>query len=94
MPKFYFTYGLDPAYPFQGGWTEIKAPDRPTACNLFQSYHPNHNRPEIVGNLNCSDIYDEDEFMRTDMLLDGNFGAWCNEEITVTRELIAGDSSK
>lgn len=25
MPKFYFTYGTDPAYPFQGGWTEIEA---------------------------------------------------------------------
>ena len=88
MPKFYFTYGTDPSYPFHGGWTEIEALDRPTACNLFQAYHPN--RPGSAGSLNCADIYNEDEFMRTDMLLDGNFGVCCHEEITVSRNLIAG----
>lgn len=40
MPKFYFTYGTDPSYPFQGGWTEVEAPDRPSACTAFKMYHP------------------------------------------------------
>lgn len=28
MPKFYFTYGTDPAYPFKGGWTRTAKPPR------------------------------------------------------------------
>lgn len=92
MSKFYFTYGTDPAYPFRGGWTEIEAPDMLTACKLFRAYHPD--RPGSAGLLNYADIYSEDRFIQTDMLLNGNFGAWCQEEITVTWELIAREGSK
>lgn len=85
MSKFFFSYGTDPAYPFLGGWTEIEAPDRPSACKLFQIYHPN--RPGSAGRLNCADIYSEDEFMDSE-LIDGNFGAYCHERITLTREIL------
>ena len=73
MPKFYFTYGTDPAYPFQGGWTEIEAPDPDKAGEIFSAVHP--------------DIYSEDEFMDSE-LIDGNFGAYRHERITLTREIL------
>ena len=72
MSKFYYTYGTDPRYPYQGGWTEIEALDRPSADKLFQMYHPDR----TPGILNCADIYNEDEFRRTGMDED-NFGACC-----------------
>ena len=92
MPKYYFTYGTDPAYPFQGGWTEVTAPDELQARRLFQMFH---SVPEgIFGVLNCAEIYSEDKFIATDMFRNGCFGAWCQEEITVSRNLIAGEGAK
>lgn len=41
--------------------------------------------------LNCADIYNEDEF-RKSKLTDGNYGAYCHERITLTRELLAPES--
>ena len=78
MSKFYYTYGTDPRYPCQGGWTEIEALDRPGADKLFQMHHPDR----TPGILNCADIYNEDEFRRTGMDED-NFGACCHEKITI-----------
>lgn len=78
MSKFYYTYGTDPRYPYQGGWTEIEALDRPGADKLFQMHHPDR----TPGILNCADIYNEDEFRRTGMDED-NFGACCHEKITI-----------
>lgn len=82
MPKYYYTYGTDPAYPFQGGWTEIEAPDRSAADQAFIALHPYRNRA-----LNCADIYWEEDFMKS-ALINGNFGAYCHERITLTREVL------
>ena len=79
MPKFYFTYGTDPSYPFQGGWTEIEAPDRHTASMLFREIHPD--RPGRDGILNCASVYTEEHFKATEMYQDSNFGSRCNERI-------------
>ena len=82
MEKYYFTYGLEDYYPWYGGWTEIEAPDRHTACELFRTYHPDR----IEGILNCASVYDEASFLKTIMAGPrGNFGARCRERITVTR---------
>lgn len=81
-----------PAQPFRGGWTEITAPDRSCACTIFKMFHPN--REGSAGQINCADIYSESEFMESAMLLNGNFGAWCQEEIILSRELIARESTK
>ena len=89
MQKFYFTYGTDLAYPFQGGWTEIEAPDRPSACKIFQMFHPN--RDGCMGLLNCADIYSEDDFMNS-KLIDGNQDAYCHERITLNREVLTPGS--
>ena len=50
MPKFYFTYGSDERFPFQYGWTEIEAPSRVLACDIFREYHPNPNSEDPYPN--------------------------------------------
>ncbi len=90
MPKFYFTYGTSPAYPFQGGWTEVEAPDRPTACKLFQVYHPT--RPGSAGRLNYADVYSDEAFKQTGMYSAGNFGFRCQERIDLSREVLRAEN--
>lgn len=77
---FYFTYGSE-GQPFSGGWTEIEAPDARSACALFRAFHPD----KTEGFLNCSSVYSEDSFFKTEMPKEGNLGARCRERITVTR---------
>lgn len=66
--KFYFTYGSDPAYPFQGGWTLVYAPDLKAAQQIFKAYHPN--RPGSDA-LNCADYYPATIFEQIIASLDG-----------------------
>ena len=47
MEIFYFTYGTDKNFPFQGGWTEIHAADRKQAVALFRREHPDRS-PGLV----------------------------------------------
>lgn len=82
MPTFYFTYGTSDTQPFKGGWTEVEAPDARSAAALFRAYHPDWEE----GFLNCSSVYDQEEFEKTEMFgPNGNFGHRCRERITVTR---------
>ena len=91
MPRFYFTYGADPTYPFQGGWTEIIALDRPMACAIFQRFHPN--REGSAEMLNCADVYSESQFKATAMYAAGeNFGEGCHERISLRREIFTLES--
>lgn len=83
MPKFYYTYGTDPRYPFHGGWTEIEAPDWAAANGLFRTFHPDRG----TGLYNYADSYSEAEFLATEMAVNGNFDACCHERITVSREV-------
>ena len=81
MAKFYFTYGTG-GQPFVGGWTEVEAPDFHTACAVFRVYHPD----EVGGILNCSSVYGEARFKKTEMYRSGNFDRRCHEIITLRRE--------
>ena len=81
MAKFYFTYGTD-GQPFFGGWTEVEAPDAHAACAAFRAYHPD----KTEGLVNCSSIYDEEQFKLTEMYRESNFGFRCHEIITLRRE--------
>lgn len=81
MPTFYFTYGSS-GHPYYGGWTEIEAADIQTACKVFQGLHPN----KRGDSLNCSCVYTEEQFKKTSMYADGNFGIRCHERIGVTIE--------
>lgn len=82
MPKFYFTYGTE-EQPFRGGWSEVIAPDMGTACDLFRVVHP----CKESNLLNCSCVYSEEDMMRTDMFINGNFGHKAHEviELTITK---------
>lgn len=87
--KWYFTYGSNGAdMPYVGGWTVIEASTYARACTVFRLFHPDR----VEGIMNCSWVYSEDTFMRTDMYKNGNFGAREHEVITLTREAI-GDTA-
>lgn len=82
MEKFYFTYASDdPKMPYKGGWAMIQAPNIKMATRIFEAVHPNNDDSEI---LNCADYYTEEGFKRTRMPIEGNFGKFCVETITVT----------
>lgn len=82
MATFIFTYGLD-GQPYKGGWTEIEAEDCKTACALFRLAHPDR----TDGLLNCSWVYTEEDFARTRMAKEGNFGVFCRERIRMNVEV-------
>ncbi len=74
MSRFFFTFGTSDKFPFCGGWVEVFAPDRAKAVATYRSRHPDFNE----GIVNCSDIYTEEQFMKTEMV-QGNLGAACHE---------------
>ena len=81
METFYFTYGTDKNFPFQGGWTEVHAADRNQAVALFRREHPD----KTPGLVNCSSIYTEKQFQDKVLPLykDGDaFWSVCHERIT------------
>lgn len=80
MPKFYFTYGTE-GQPFVGGWTEVEAPTVKAATIAFRAFHPD----KTPGLLNCSDVYTQELFERTEMFREGNFGHRCRELIQLAR---------
>ena len=78
MLDFYFTYGSDEHFPFYGGWTKVTAPSINHAIDRFNRLHPN---PD--GFLNCANYYTEEEFQKTSMCKNGNFGKFEHEHITM-----------
>ena len=79
LDTFYFTFGTDELYPFQGGWVEITAPNKREAIRVFRKYFPNR---EGSNCYNAADCYDIDEFKNhTDMFTTGNLGAFCHARI-------------
>lgn len=83
MEKFIFTYGTE-GRPFYGGWTEVVAPDRKSACAAFRAIHPD----KTEGLLNCCDVYSVANFNRTTMAgPKGNFGKFCHETIVLAVEV-------
>lgn len=85
MPKFYFTYGTE-GQPFFGGWTEVEATDSKAACAVFRVFHPD----KTEGLLNCSSVYDEEQFKMTEMYQRSNFGYYCHETIVLRHETVYG----
>ena len=81
METFYFTYGTDKNFPFQGGWTEVHAAARNQAVGLFRREHPDRS----PGLVNCSSIYTKKQFQDKVLPLykDGDaFWSVCHECIT------------
>ncbi|MDL2294668.1 hypothetical protein LJC60_08610 [Ruminococcaceae bacterium OttesenSCG-928-D13] len=77
MQKYYYTFGSDERFPYQGGWVEVQATSFTEAHAKYRSRFP-----DILPRcLNCSDYYDESRFEATGMLATGNRGAFCHEVI-------------
>lgn len=84
MSSFYFTYGPDPFFPYQDGWTEVQAPDQYLAIMAFEDFHPKRPGSRFV---NCAMIYTEREWNNTQMAANGiNFGIGCHELISMKIE--------
>ena len=80
MKRFYFTFGTDERYPFKGGWIIVKAKNLSAAINAFRAYFPNR---EESGLLNCSDYYDQTNFILSRMFNEGNLGSYCHGVISL-----------
>lgn len=74
IKHYFFTFGSDERYPYQGGYVEIAAPSIQAACTIFRAYYPDR----VDGILNCSDYYTAAEFEKTGMKETGNRGAGCH----------------
>ena len=56
-----FTYGKDPKYPFQSGWTEVIADSLSEAVGLFNLVHPPLDPAKKT--VSCAFVYDENEWL-------------------------------
>lgn len=71
MDSYYFTFGTDERYPYQGGYVEIIAASMKEAQAIFRANFPDR----TPGILNCADYYTRAEMEKTGMLEGGNRGA-------------------
>ena len=78
MAKYFFTFGLDPSFPYHGGWVEIETDNEYRARRIFGDHFKNRDN----GCLNCAFVYPEEHFKETAMYADGNFGAKCHERFS------------
>lgn len=82
MAKFFFTYGTDPRFPYQGGWTEIEAEDSHAAVSAFRKFHPDRENSDAY---NFAGIYSEKSWAKTEMSQKNScFDHSCRESIRVT----------
>lgn len=63
--KFYFIFKDSSEYPYQNGWIEIDAKNEHDAREIFKQEIPCKKQ----GVLNCSEVYDESKFKKTNMYL-------------------------
>lgn len=81
--RFHFTFGRDKLFPFQDGWVTVEAPTRRAAAMIFKELYPNP-RPNSSDILNCSFLYDENDFVTTEMFKEtDNYGHGCHRLITL-----------
>lgn len=76
--KFFYTFGTDKIFPFYGGWVEVEAQGLQEAHATFRKFFPD----KTPGVLNCANFYTEEEFFRTGMMEEGNFGVGCYTRFT------------
>lgn len=82
--RVYYTFSQDSVFqPFKDGWVEVVADSMEQAGEIFRRHYPDRN----PGILNCAGIYTEDEFRRTEMYYEGNFGAFCHRRLNENTEI-------
>lgn len=84
MELYIFTYGTSDTYPFYGGWFVVGAPNRNAAVSLFRMVHPDAHE----GIVNCCDIYRFEDFEKTSMWVNGNFGYRAHDHIYLGYEVM------
>ena len=77
--KFYYTFGTNPCFPFEGGWVEVLAVSRVEANAIFRHIFPD----AIKGFINCAFCYDENEFDESKMAKTGNLGNFCQRKLGI-----------
>lgn len=82
MKSYYFTFGCNAKHPFKGGWIIIKAKNKKNAEKVFGLYFSDKSD---FGECKYSMIYSENEFKRTQMYLNGNYGKRCHGIIEFKR---------
>lgn len=80
MNTYYFTFGDSENFPYKNGWVEIVADNEIDARNFFSVLYPTNDY------LRCSSVYDEEQFKKTVMYKDGNFGARCHKRFVFKEE--------
>jgi hypothetical protein len=66
-------------FPFYKGWIEIDAPTEGMAREAFRACYPDRHE----GTLNCSFVYTQDEFEKTDMFKNVYPDEYCHQKIVV-----------
>lgn len=64
MNKYYYTFGIDPAFPYREGWVEVHANSWEEAHAKFRAKFPD--RPGHEGIINCAFFYDEERWAKMD----------------------------
>lgn len=64
MNHYFYTFGTDCGFPYQGGWVEVRAESRMEADKKFRTRFPD--RPGRKGILNCAFCYTMEEWSRMD----------------------------
>lgn len=82
MNNYYYTFGANEQFPYQNGWIVIQADTRNTADTIFTHFYPNRNPNNPL--LNCSFVYEENDFKRTSMYKNNsNMGFGCHKTFTL-----------
>ncbi len=64
MNTYYYTFGIDPAFPYCEGWVEVHANSWPEAHEKFRAKFPD--RPGHEGIINCAFFYDQEKWNKMD----------------------------
>lgn len=75
---FYYTFGNSDTSPYIGGWVEIVAPEIRMADYIFNMMFPPRG-----GVMRCAGIYTQENFAKTSMPKNGNFGKFCHKRVTL-----------
>lgn len=81
MKTYYFTYGWDTRFPFNGGWTRVIAPGLAEAKKAFRAKHPD----KIKGIVNCAFMYSDLEWQTTPMFHTGTNRGVGEHEVIVAK---------
>lgn len=78
LNSYFYTFGTDPQYPFNGGWVEVYASSWEESHEKFRTRFPD--RPGHEGTINCAFFYTKEQWERSAMSK-GNMGEFCHEVI-------------